>query len=283
MSSRVLLGGALLGVLPLQTAVAQPTNNLLTRVLMIESPFGRGTIFSLDVDQREYWITAKHILNGAKRPPYGTIKSKSERLKILNPGLQGEQWLTIDFSVLDPGEDIDIVVLAPPHPILSNPLPSVTPSSAGVMLGGNCEFLGFPYGGGWRATFDNGASVWMPYVKHCFVSAFATQEKRFWVLDGINNAGFSGGPVAYNTGPQQQVFAVVSGYLTEPTDVITSPLQKLAAPQPPPSRKGSQAEKGAGRAKLTVNLNSGFIIAFDIGYAIDAIHKSPVGPLRNAK
>ena len=87
--------------------------------------------------------------------------------------------------------------------------------------------------------------------------------------------------MAYNTGPQQQVFAVVSGYLTEPTDVITSPLQKLAAPQPPPSRKGSQAEKGAGRAKLTVNLNSGFIIAFDIGYAIDAIHKSPVGPLRN--
>jgi hypothetical protein len=112
-----------------------------------------------------------------------------------------------------------------------------------------------------------------------------SQDKKFWVLDGINNSGFSGGPVAYLTGPRQQIFAVVSGYLTEPADVITSPLQKLAPtkPPPPPQRKGSQPKKAAGGAKQTVNVNSGFIIAFDIKYAIDAIHKSPVGPLRNAK
>jgi hypothetical protein len=114
-----------IALLAVQTGVAQPTSNLLTRVLMIESRFGRGTAFSLDVDQREYWITAKHILNGAQHPPYGTVKSKSERLKILNPSILGEQWLSIDFSVLDPGEDIDIIVLAPPHLLLSNPLSSV--------------------------------------------------------------------------------------------------------------------------------------------------------------
>ena len=254
---------------------------------MVESASGRGTIFSLDVDQREYWITAKHILNGAQHPPYGSIKTKSERLKILNPGLQGEQWLTVDFSVLDPGEDIDIVVLAPSHLLLSDPLPSVTPSASGVMLGGNCEFLGFPYGGGWRATFGDGKSAWMPFVKHCFISALATEDKRFWILDGINNAGFSGGPVAYLTGPQQQVFAVVSGYRTEPTDVITSPSQKLTPPKAsrPPQDKSKRlrAKEAAAGAKQTVNLNSGFIIAFDIRYAIDAIHKNPIGPLRNAK
>jgi hypothetical protein len=27
-----------------------------------------GTIFSIDVDGREYWITAKHILTGARHP-----------------------------------------------------------------------------------------------------------------------------------------------------------------------------------------------------------------------
>lgn len=282
---RNMINCALLGVLLVQPVVAQPTTNLLTRVSMVESPLGRGTIFSLDVDQREYWITAKHILNGRQHPPFGSIKSKSERLKILNPNLQGEQWLTVDFSVIDPGEDVDIVVLAPPHLLLSNPLPSVTPSAAGVMLGGNCEFLGFPHGGGWRATFDNGTSAWMPFVKHCFVSALATQDKRFWILDGINNLGFSGGPVAYLTGPQQQIFAVVSGYQTEPTDVITSPLQKLTPPKPPPPPQSteSQAKEGAGGVKQTVNVNSGFIIAFDIQYVIDAIHKSPIGPLRNAK
>jgi hypothetical protein len=285
MNYRNMINAVLVGVVLVEAALAQPTNNLWTRVLMVQSRFGRGTIFSLDVDQREYWITAKHILNGREHPPYGSIKSKSEQLKILNPGLQGEQWLTIDFSVLDVGEDIDIVVLAPPHLLLTDPLPSVTPSAGGVMLGGGCEFLGFPYGGGWRATFANGASAWMPYVKHCFVSALAAQEKKFWILDGINNSVFSGGPVAYLTGPQQQVFAVVSGYLTEPTDVITSPLEKLAPPKPPPppQRKGSQANKGAGGVKETVNVNSGFIIAFDIQYVLDAIHKRPIGPLRNAK
>ena len=102
----------LLGLLLVQTAIAiaQPTTNILTRVSMVESASGRGTVFSLDVDKREYWITAKHVLTGAEHPPYGSIKNKSERLKLL----QGQQWLTIDFAVLDPGEDIDIVVLAPP-------------------------------------------------------------------------------------------------------------------------------------------------------------------------
>jgi hypothetical protein len=69
------------------TAMAQPTGNMLGRVLMVQSPYDRGTIFMLDVDQREYWITAKHILTGAKHPPYGTIPSKSVSLHILNPGV----------------------------------------------------------------------------------------------------------------------------------------------------------------------------------------------------
>ena len=56
---------------------APPTGNILGRVLMVESRYFRGTTFSLDVDGREYWITAKHILTGAKHPPYGSIKSKS--------------------------------------------------------------------------------------------------------------------------------------------------------------------------------------------------------------
>jgi hypothetical protein len=276
----------LLGLLLVQTASAQPTANILTRISMVESAFVRGTVFSLDVDKREYWITAKHVLTGAEHPPYGTIKSKSERLRIL----QGEQWLTVEFSVLDPGEDIDIVVLAPPHLLLSNPLASLPPSQNGVMMGGNCQFLGYPYGEGWPVKFNEGTLTWLPYVKNCGVSALPQGEKRYWTLDGINNVGFSGGPVTYLTGPQQQVFAVVSGYLTEPADVITSPLpgppappKPPAPPQPPAQRKSSQAKsaKEQGKTKQLVNVNSGFIIAFDIQYAIDAIHKSPIGPLRN--
>jgi hypothetical protein len=255
---------------------AMPTFNVVTRVLMVESQHGRGSIFSLDVDKREYWITAKHILTGAEHPPYGSVATRSESLRILDPGAAGERWLPITFSVIDTEKDVDIVVLAPPEPLLEDPLPSVVADSTGAFLGGDCEFLGFPYGGGWRATYASGKSSWMPFVKHCTISAMTYEGKRIWVLDGINNMGFSGGPVIFRTGPDQRIMAVVSGYLTEPTDVITSPPNKSA-------RKSPQTIKPAAPPKQTVNLNSGFIISFDIAYAIDAIRKNPIGPLRKPK
>jgi len=265
----------LLASLVLQASIAlaqpaPPTNNILTRILMVESRYGRGSTFSIDVDGREYWITAKHILTGAEHPPYGSFTSKSVSLRILSPSADGgEQWLPVNFSVIDAGNDIDIVVLAMPRPLLMNPLPSEPADSSGIMLGGDCEFLGFPYGGGWRASWKEGPSFWMPYVKHCSVSTLVSGEPRVWVLDGINNAGFSGGPVVYRTGPEQKIIAVVSGYHLEPTDVIASAAKKV------PARKPEE--------HLKVNLNSGFIIAFDISYAIEAIAKHPIGPLRAAK
>src|SRR5882724_10302327 len=69
--------------------LAQPTLGLLTRVWMVEakptkSGAIRGTIFSIDVAQREYWITAKHVVTGATSPPYGTVP-KTVDLRLLNP------------------------------------------------------------------------------------------------------------------------------------------------------------------------------------------------------
>ena len=142
---------------------------------MVQSQNERGTIFSLDVDQREYWITAKHILTHAKHPLFGSITNKSVLLRILNPGAQGEQWISVKFSVIDPGNDIDVVVLAAQQPLLKNPLPSVTADSTGAMLGGDCEFLGFPFGGGWRANFAKNETSWMPFVKRCTISALANE------------------------------------------------------------------------------------------------------------
>ena len=94
-------------------------------------------------------------------------------LSLLDPGSDHERWIPIKFSVVDPGPDIDIVVLAPPAPILPNPLPSPKATVDGVMLGGECEFLGFPsaLGSAWTAKLSNGSSYWMPYAKHCFVSS----------------------------------------------------------------------------------------------------------------
>jgi len=249
-----------------------PTANILSRVTMVESRYGRGSTFSIDVDQREYWITAKHILTGATQPPYGSLTSKLASLNVLNPGFQGDQWLTMNFSVIDTGNDIDIVILAPPEPLLKNPLPNEPADSGGIFLGGDCEFLGFPYGGGWRVSFDKGQSFWMPFVKHCNVSAMPSLAPRIWVLDGINNPGFSGGPVIFKTGADQRILAVVSGYHTEPAEIVSSAAAKKA-----PVKKPNEPKKPE---HLRVNVNSGFIIAYDIAYAMDAIKANPIGPLR---
>ena len=252
---------------PVVLGQAYPTNNVLFRIAMVESQYGRGTIFSIDVDQREYWITAKHILTGAEHPPYGTVDTtKPVSLKILDPAANAEHWITVPFSVIDPGKDIDIVALVPPYLLLQNPLPAPSFENASIMMGGDCSFLGFPFGGGWRATFKENQGYWMPYVKRCTISSIP--GNGVLILDGINNPGFSGGPLLYQTGPNQKIVGVISGYEVEPADVIPS-AQHLKPPRHAPQKGRSH-----------VNLNSGFIIAYFIDPAIMAIRKAPTGPLR---
>jgi hypothetical protein len=238
---------------------------------MVQSQYSKASIFSIDVDNREYWITAKHVLNNREYPHYGSVTNKSVSLLLLNPTAPGEQWVPVNFSVVDPGEDVDVVVLAAERPVLENPVPTVSPD-ASAMLGGDCEFLGFPYGAGWRATYDKGLSYWMPYTKHCIVSAINLEGKQIFVLDGINNKGFSGDPVIVHTGAEQKILAVVSGYRLESAEVIPDSSEISGRPKEPTAH-----------SKETVNVNAGLIIAFSIKYATDAIQKNPIGPLRQMR
>lgn len=243
---------------------AQPTSEMLQRVMMIEYKTVRGTAFSIDVDGREYWITARHILTGAKGKPFGNFPDKTVDVHLLNPGGDGEEWLAEKFTVLQSDVDIDVVVLVPARAILNDVLPSPRATSEGLVFGGECEFLAFAYGGGWRAHFANG-SYWFPFIKRCGVAGMDA-ESRLWILDGINNIGFSGGPVIVGTGINLKVAGVISGYIQEPTEVIRAD-PKIAADLP----------------KDTVRVNSGFILAYDISHAMDLIKKTPTGPVRPAK
>jgi hypothetical protein len=258
---------------------AIPTTDILSRVFMIQTQFGRGTIFTIDVDDREYWITAKHMFTGAEHPPYGAITTQSVTFKMLDAGAPGEKWIDENFTVIEIEKDVDIVVLAPPMLIMQRPPRGVLADAAGTVLGGDCEFLGFPYGGGWHTTIE-GKPLWLPFVKHCTVSAMlgldnaenkVNEDKKLWILDGINNVGFSGGPVIFRTGTEQKIMAVISGYVLEPSEVVNSG-SKLSAP---PIAEQLATPKGK------VNVNSGFMVAFDISYAVQAARKNPIGPLRN--
>src|ERR1700730_11256701 len=90
---------------------AQPTNNILFKTLMIKSKTEKGTMFSIEVDNREYWLTAKHIFTGLKSGPAGEVREKAVTLDVLDPIGDAIKWNSIQFTVIDPGKDIDIVVL----------------------------------------------------------------------------------------------------------------------------------------------------------------------------
>jgi hypothetical protein len=178
--------------------------------------------------------------------------------------------------VVDAGKDIDIVVLVPEKSLLGqNAIQTAKVSSVGTMYGGECEFVGFPFGAGWSAKFEKGEMVRMPFVKRCTISGQITSPQNIWVLDGINNVGFSGGPVVFQTGPAQQIIAVISGFMTEPIEV--KPLSEITPPQSGATNNPSDQP----HPKEAALANTGFFFAYDIAYAIDAIKKNPIGPKRS--
>jgi len=257
--------------------LAQATTGILFRTVMIKTATEQGTMFSIDVDGREYWLTAKHLLTGAKHPPFGPVKEKMVSLYVLDPMHPGTEWDSYKFTVIDPGEEIDIVALAPEKRIQQFPVPSLAVSAEQATIGGECEFLGFPFANSWRAELPGGQSYLMPYVKHCYISGRIDHPAKMWILDGINNDGFSGGPVIFRTGADQRIMAVVSGYIGEYSDVIAVPIAP-AASQKNNSGTTTKPNVSAQKKKNVVSVNAGIISAFDAQYAIDAIKANPIGP-----
>lgn len=268
---------------------ATPTLLAIQRTFMIQTIHGRGTVFSIDVDNREYWITAKHLFTGIESGPQGDFSTRTVQANILAAVGNGDtgqmqNWQTFTFTTVDPGKDIDILVLVSDHLLLPGYSRdfNLKYGSENTTLGGDCAFLGFPYGSGWRARWSaTGQWLWWPYVKRCTISGtLGDPNVLVHVLDGINNKGFSGGPVLYDTGVNQRVFAVISGYHTEPLEVLPGSTvgdARASALPPPPQLPGQDSTAASGQI---VEANSGFILAYDIGPAIKAIRANPVGPLR---
>jgi hypothetical protein len=288
----------------------------LLQTRLIQTTKGIGTVFVVNVDNREYWVTAKHLFTGIENAPPGVFMTKTVQANILLPFSKDEmdqdkKWVTVTFTTIDPGKDIDILVLAPDHSLTKYLPPESmklasdadpTDEHALVPIGGDCDFLGYPYGSGWRASMpfytlnkgakpgDNGKFTisqttkniewaWAPFVKRCTLSASMVQNgMTVFVLDGINNLGFSGGPVVTGNGTSLDVFAVVSSFHAEPLEVLPAPEpgQAYVSPIPPPPPLPGQKSKQ--QPRQVVESNSGLILAYDITPALKAIHDNPIGP-----
>jgi hypothetical protein len=262
---------------------AQITTNVFRRVLEIRVG-GRtgitGTAFTLDVDGKEYLITAKHMV------------AKLKHQDAIEIGVKADQWESIGVTVYPCESDTDIAVLIPPRQLTVNfPLEPIS-DSAGAFAGQDMYFLGFPWGASLAAisvyaNHLNGEYPMAIIKKGVYSGTFEEKDKPpVILLDGYNNHGFSGGPIVYRDlrRPNEIVFyvlGVVSGFVPELSPVFKSDPLK---PGEDTSTVESWRLKLAGPGKIlrdtgrVVPLNSGVVKGSPIKYALDLISKHPDGP-----
>ena len=224
-----------------------PTTNILLRTFHIKYRNQIATCFTIDEAGRQYVVTASHVVKAF--PKLGAIEVFHEGLwKMLECALVGAAPGGVDITVLAPS-----VQISPSHPL--------PPSCSEISLGQDVFFLGFPYG---LTTPAPGLTEGFPLPlvkKACLSSMFgALRDGQVLLLDGINNSGFSGGPVVYYPirDPRNlKVAAVISGYRFEEMDI----------------------EHRGQKTGLTSKHNTGIIIAYSIAHAVELIKQNPIGIL----
>ncbi len=216
------------------------TSNVIHRVFRIRFGQAEGTAFVIEVDGREYLVTAKHIME--------SLVGKGN-LDLFSNG----SWKSIPIQLVGHANtDIDISVVASTTCLVPHHLP-LAPNMDGLSYGQDVYFLGFPYG--FLGRYILGSSGYpLPFVKRAIVSQL---DDSSLFLDGHNNPGFSGGPVVFRRGTSSvfQVAAVVSGYrfTKEP---IYSP---------------------AGKTELIYQNNTGIIVCHTISAGVELAKANPIG------
>lgn len=219
------------------------TTNAIQRTFHIRVGDSTGTCFTIDVENKQYLVTAKHVVCDLK----GTTT-----LEVFHE----EQWKNINVTVVGHCEDeIDISVLTPE--IQLSPVFPLEPTSAGIGYGQDVYFLGFPYGmrgevGPMNRDFP------FPFVKKAIVSCIYFQDgMQIIYLDGHNNPGFSGGPVIFkkHNSNDYKVASVISGYKS-----AEEPIYQNGSPIP-----------------LELRANTGIVISYGIKHAVDLIEDNPIG------
>lgn len=223
------------------------TSNVIHRVFRIRHGTSEATAFTLDVDGRQYLVTARHAVETLRDPGV---------LDIFANGV----WNANSVHVVGHAAgERDISVLTFDEQLTPGRL-TMEATSKGVIYGQDVYFLGFPYGllGKFLLT-EYGHPL--PLVKKATVSLFQSDE--VFLLDGHNNPGFSGGPVVF-TEPglnEFKVFAVISGYKSVEQSVLAGGQQVYAGPGDP----------------LVVSYNTGIIVAWAIDFAVELARTNPIG------
>ena len=221
------------------------TANVLQRVFYIQRDQFSGTAFTIDVDNRQYIISARHLFEDVR---------DSVEVGIFH----SNEWKAINLQLVGHcDKDIDISVLTADNRL--SPNLELEPTSNGIILGQDVYFLGFPYGFFGEAGELN-RDFPLPFVKKGILSCMQMKKDSPHVLfiDGHNNPGFSGGPVVFIQPDNRnyKVASVISGFRAKQEPIFIGD-----APSP----------------QLTYQYNTGIIISYGIDHALQVIKENPTG------
>lgn len=216
------------------------TANVIHRVFCIKYGEDFGVGFTVDVEKKQYLITAKHVVEHIKRDDQVLVLSNGDYIP-LQVKLVGHCDGDVDISVLS----VDYQLTPPDLPLSA--------TSSGLVYGQDVFFLGFPYK--LVSKYMLGQNGYpLPFVKKAIVSCF---DGNLYLLDGHNNHGFSGGPVVFKPAGSNdfQVAAVISGYRSVPLPVY----------------------KSSKETQFTYDYNTGIIDSYSVDRAVEVINKNPIG------
>jgi S1-C subfamily serine protease len=183
--------------------------NVIERVIFIKYNDNCGTGFTIEVNNKQYIITAKHVVEGIKQ---------NDSIFLFHDN----QWKKIEVkNIKFKNPKVDAIVLIPA--INVTPITKLEFTSNNIVFGQDVYFLGFPFG----LTTEVGSlnnDFPMPFVKKGICSNIDNKNPEItgiWI-DGYSNPGFSGGPIVFRDISTEniKIAGVLIGYLSETIDVI---------------------------------------------------------------
>ena len=205
-------------------------NHVLQRTFQMKFEANVGTCFTIDLNGQQYLATACHVVEGIRQEDTVNI-------------FHDDQWKPFGVAVAWASEEEDIAILVPEKPLSA--AYQLEPTSAGLTLGQDVYFCGFPYGLHMNDRKLNRGFP-LPLVKKGIVSALL---ENVFIIDAQNNRGFSGSPLVFQGQGSDgfKVAAVVSGYRIDYEPVVL------------------------GNEEQELAYNTGLTIAHDLRNAIRAI------------
>jgi hypothetical protein len=173
----------------------------LLSTFLIQSDTGRGTCFLVYYKSKQYLATVRHLFRKK-------VKSGDKiEFKLLVDKVMTSFNSKVYFHEND---DVDIAIIPMDNWKSEFSTCDIMPEK--ITLGQECLFLGFPYG----TMATSGPKYFFPLVKKAIISGL-DPERGIIYFDGMNNKGFSGGPILtyFNDKHQPYILAIVSSYIPD--------------------------------------------------------------------